>query len=501
MNRDFENPFADYGTIVRGERFIGRRDDLRVIENRVIRPREAGNLAIIGEPRIGKSSLVYKAIVERRDELIAKKLLPIWINLATYDQAPIFFRSLVTRCIDEMEDLDWLSKPIRRAADRALQDELSWSEGYGRIQRFFGKVRQGGLRVLFILDEFDNARRLFRGDISGFQGLRELSYRPEWRVTFITTSRRTVRDIELQTQAISTFDGIFHKHYLAMFGVEDLQEYFARLTSVGVSGISALRERVNFYCGGHPYLLEMLGYEILEVFREEQMVDVDKATQRIAQSFLDQYDRMVDLLRKDGNLSKLLQILFGPVVDVKQTDVDELLRYGLIKPGEQDTYVAFSDHFQTFLGLVEREVDLDLWPIWREAEVALRYLITTTMLEKYGERWIGQLEKARPNLKAIFEQCRQAQEKEGKSFGSRASRNLIDFTYPQDLFAIMFAEWNTFKAIFGRDKNYWDQRAQLLAKIRTPLAHHRDEVLYDYERQIAEGYCKEILTVIKSSEQ
>jgi hypothetical protein len=133
MDRDFENPFADYGNIVRGERFIGRKNDLQAIANRIIRPREAGNLAIIGEPRIGKSSLVYKAILEQKDALIAKKLLPIWINLATYDQSPIFFRSLVTRCVDEMEDLDWLSDPVRRTADRALEDETSWSEGYGRI--------------------------------------------------------------------------------------------------------------------------------------------------------------------------------------------------------------------------------------------------------------------------------------------------------------------------------------------------------------------------------
>ena len=142
MKQDFENPFADYGNIVRGERFIGRQDDLRVIANRVIRPRESGNLAIIGAPRIGKSSLVYEAILERKDDLIAQKLLPIWVNLATYDQAPIFFRSLVTRCVDYLEDLGWLSEPIRCAADHALQDELSWGEGYWRIQRFFEKVRQ-----------------------------------------------------------------------------------------------------------------------------------------------------------------------------------------------------------------------------------------------------------------------------------------------------------------------------------------------------------------------
>jgi hypothetical protein len=493
---DFENPFADYGNIVRGERFIGRRDSLRVIENRVIRPREPGNLAIIGEPRIGKSSLVYKAVVERKNELIAKKIIPIWFNLATYDQSPIFFRSLVARCHDEMEELGWLSDPIKLAAHRALQDELSWSEGYSRIQRFFEKIRESGVRILMVLDEFDHARYLFKGDISGFQGLRELSYRPEWRVTFITTSRRTIRDIELQTQAISTFDGIFHKHYLAMFDEEDLQEYFARLASVGISTDAEAEERIHFYCGGHPYLVELLGYELVEMCREQQEITVDRAAQRVERSFLDHYDCMVGLLREDESLNKLLQILFGPIVDVKQTDVEELLRYGLIKPTDDGRFTAFSAHFQTYLRLIERQVDL--WPLWRETETTLRHVVTVRMMEQYGEDWIEDLEKSRPKLKPIFDECREAQRKEEKSFGSRASRNLVDFTYPQDLFAIVFAEWNTFKSLFGKVKSYWDQRAQLLARIRNPLAHNRDAALYEHERQIAEGYCKEILATLKS---
>ncbi len=492
---DFENPFADYGNIVRGARFIGRSDSLRVVENRVIRPHEPGNLAIIGDYRIGKSSLVYKAVIERKNELIAKKWLPIWINLATYDQASLLFRSLVTRCYDEMEELGWLAEPIKYAASRALQDELLWSEGYERIQRFFEKIRQAGFRILFVLDEFDHARHLFKGDISGFQGLRELSYRPEWRVTFITTSRRTLRNIELQTKAISTFDLIFHKHFLAMFNEPDLQEYFTRLSSVGITVTPEFKERVSFYCGGHPYLLEMLGYEIVEMFREQQKVDVDQAARRIEQSLLDQYDHMVDILREDGSLNKMLQILFGPVVDVKQNDADEFLRYGLIKPSDQGVYVAFSLHFQAYLKLIERQIDL--WPIWRETEITLRNIITTKMLEQHGEHWIDKVEKARPNLKSIFAACREAQQKEEKSFGGRASRNLIDFAYPQDLFAIIFAEWGAFKSIFGKDKGYWDQRAQLLGKIRNPLAHNRNEALADYERQVAEGYCKEILATLQ----
>ena len=495
MNDDFKNPFADYGNIVCGDRFIGRKDDLKIVEDRIIRPKEAGNLAIIGEPRIGKSSLIYKAIMECKDGLTTQNLLPIWINLATFNQTPQFFCSLVTSCVNEMEKLNWMDESIQRSAQHVLEDKQSQGDKYPRIQRFFEKVRRAGYRVLFILDEFDHARYLFRGDISGFQKLRELSYRPEWRVTFVTTSRRSIHEIELQSQAISTFDGIFHKHYLAMFNEEDMQEYIKKLSSIGLFLSPDDKDRITFYCGGHPYLLEMLGYEIVEMFREGRKTDVDEAAHRIEQSFVDHYDHMVKLSQEDGSLYKLLQILFGPVVDVKQTDIDRLLKYGVIKPHSQGVYVGFSEHFHSFLNLVQREVDL--WPIWSETEKTLRYIVTTTMLSHYGENWIVKLEKAHPKLKGIFDVCREAQQKEEKSFGSRASQNLIDFTYPQYLFDIIFAEWNIFKSVFGKDKNYWNQRTQLLAKIRNPLAHNRNEILEDYERQIAEGYCKEILSLVK----
>lgn len=493
MSFDFENPFADYGNIVHGERFIGRKDSLRVIENRIIRPRQPGNLAIIGEPRIGKSSLVYKAIIEKKETLIANKLLPIWINVGIFDDAQLFLQSLVTQCYDELEDLEWVLKPIERARERSLRNNLSWNDRYSYIQQFFQKVRVAGIQVLFILDEFDHARYLFKSNVSAFQGLRELSYRPEWRINYITISRRSIRHIELQVASISTFDGIFKKHYLGMFDESSIEEYFSRLDSIGLSVDEKIKQEIDFYCGGHPYLLEMLGYQIVEVFREQQQVDIDLATRRV--EFLDPFDNLVRLLEEDGSLTKILQIVLGPVIDIKQTDIDRLLKYGLIKLNDKQLYVAFSQHFQAYLNLIEREIDL--WPLWTRTEKALRQLITIKMLDKYGKDWVVKLEKAQQKLKPIFDACRNAQQKEQKAFGNRASQNLIDFTYPQDLFTIIFSNWkDVFQSIFGQDKNYWQQCASLLSKIRNPLAHNRDNVLYEADRTKAEGFCKEILAII-----
>lgn len=495
MDNKFDNPFADYGNIVYGARFIGRNDDKKVIEDRIIHPNEAGNLAIIGKPRIGKSSLIFNTIMTRESELIAENLLPIWINLATYDQTSHFFRSLVNTSAKKLDELKWMNKSIRDSASCVFNDKQSQNEEYTYIQRFFENVRKSGYRIIFILDEFDHARHLFKGDISSFQKLRELSYRPEWRVNFVTMSRRSIQEIELQTQAISTFDGIFHKHYLSMFNEDDMEQYYKRLRSTGLTLSHFDEERITFFSGGHPFLLEIIGYELVEIFRKKQKVDVDEAALYVEHSYIDYYDHVLKLLREDGSLNKLLQILFGPVIDVKQTDVNIFLKYGLIKLNSNNIYIGFSEHFHSFLNLVQR--DVDLWPIFSKTEKSLRHLITTSMSSQYGFDWIAELEKSHPKLKTIFDNCREVQRKEEKSFGSRSSNNLIEFTYPQDLFTIIFAEWNNvFNKIFGKDKNYWDQRKQLLSKIRNPLAHNRDKILEEHERKISEGYCIEILSII-----
>ena len=257
--------------------------------------------------------------------------------------------------------------------------------------------------------------------------------------------------------------------------------------------------KLRNYCGGHPFLLDVLGYEVVEGFREDKRFDLENAAHRVEHAFLDLYDHMTAILDEDKSLSQLLQVLFGPVIDVKQSDVDQLLRYGFVRESCSGKYVSFSEHFQAYLRLLEREVDL--WPIWKETEIALRNAINAKMIDRYGENWISELEKSRPNLKSIFAKCREAQKKEEKSFGSRASRNLLDFTYPQDLFDIVVskAEWdNLFKSVFKHDKSYWTHCGQLLSKVRNPLAHNRDQSLYEHDRQLAEGYCKEILAILKT---
>src|SRR5205814_834260 len=139
------------------------------------------------------------------------------------------------------------------------------------------------------------------------------------------------------------------------------------------------------------YLLDMLNYEIVEIFRKQKTIDVSDAYRKKAPSFTHYYKHMQRLLEEDNRLNKLLQILCGPVVDINHTDVDGFLAYGLIKKGPDDTYHAFAPHFQAYLNLIARKIPL--WPMLTQTEEALRATIEKALHRLYGDLWVEELEK------------------------------------------------------------------------------------------------------------
>jgi hypothetical protein len=500
MNLHLANPFAGSGSMVEGDRFTGRSDDLEVIDSRVLRDSNGGSLAIIGERLIGKSSLAHKATIERKEELHSKGIIPIWINVALCETAGDFFLSLVSLCRDELYALGLLSDTIKLAANEALQDGVPAFERNRRTQDFFKRVRMAGRRVIFVLDEFDRARDLFKNNIVSFQKLRELAYQPDWRVHYITISRRSIKSIETISQAISTFHLTLEEHYLGVFTANDLEKHFNRYSEVGLTLSADMQDRVLFYSGGHPYLLDLLGFKLVDIYQKSggSEPDVDAVFRHVEYGYLNYFERLIEYIREGNKLQLLLDTLFTQSTNMNSEGVNEFIRYGLIKHSPDGRLIGLSEYFHEYLKLVERQSDLR--SIWGETEVALRSFITATLEEHYGTEWLNRIEKAHSHIKlSVFDPCRERQTREKKLFKERASGNLVDYTYPADMFAIIFAEWNLFQPTLGSDKTYWGQRAALLSKIRTVIGHWRDVVLTNDQRRAGEAFCGELLTAIQSS--
>ena len=116
-----ENPFADYGKIIKGERFVGRKKEIADIQNRVFGS-SFGNLAIQGLPRIGKSSLAWNAIIEKKDELEKRNIIPIRINTGSFQSSGDFILKLI--------------KELHRAVKRLQPDN------YSELQKLFDGINQ-----------------------------------------------------------------------------------------------------------------------------------------------------------------------------------------------------------------------------------------------------------------------------------------------------------------------------------------------------------------------
>ena len=88
--QSLNNPFSDFGSIVYGQRFVGRKKALNTLSQRVLGD-SYGNLAIMGLPRIGKSSLAWQGIMTKKDELIRNKTIPVFFQSGSCHNARMFF--------------------------------------------------------------------------------------------------------------------------------------------------------------------------------------------------------------------------------------------------------------------------------------------------------------------------------------------------------------------------------------------------------------------------
>ena len=194
--QSLSNPFADYGKIIHGDRFIGRIPEIRAIEQRVLGREKYGNLAIMGLPRVGKTSLAWQAIMEKKEDLLSLSTIPVFVSVGNCKTSRDFYKTLVSLVNDEVE---FVCEDIQRFNKvnsiyqqlNGVSDDVDFSL---LIQKYFKFLKRLGYKTIYILDEFDSVQGLF--EVADFQMLRELSTSPDTDVCLVTCSRKTIKEIE-----------------------------------------------------------------------------------------------------------------------------------------------------------------------------------------------------------------------------------------------------------------------------------------------------------------
>ena len=492
------NPFSGYGTLVKGDAFIGRNIEINKIKQRLL-SKEFGNISIVGLPKIGKSSLMYQAIMFDNEKLWAEnKILPIWTSVKSYKSPNEFYLKIVLTVISHLKmkvSDEALIKTLEDSLNELKAQNLSFVETEHHLLCFFSDIVSAGIRIIVCLDEFDYAKDLF--DEVHYQLLRTLSYEPDHQIGFITTSRRSIYDIERYSGQGSNFFGTFDNIRLGIFNDNDAEELFKKAGSIE----NVVIQKIKYYTDNHPYLISMVLYKYL--LEENQGRAIEAVLDDTRLDILKYFDDIFYVLEKDNLAEKLIRIYSGIYEGVAQSEEEYLINYGLFVQTPKKDFIPFCNFFDDYLNIKWRDVPFKM--IWPEAEKALKILITECVDEIYGDGWEDTIGNdlpvsSNPEDRDLIGTLKSRRSKERKSFGTRASNNLIDQLYPRHYPIFIQLHWNEFyEEVLGDTMNYWLDNLNFIAKrVRNPESHSRFGLLTDQEHRKASIICKEIIEKIQT---
>lgn len=515
------NPFADNAGIITDDRFVGRQSEINEIHTRVL-GELYGNLAIVGLPRIGKSSLVWNALIPLKEKLLQEKHILAYISISSGDSATNFFKGLALAILDEIEfekDLIDVYRRLQSIYNDIKNNQNDRFEFLNQVKKFFKFCKRSSLRTTFILDEFDYSENIF--SVADFQYLRELSTLPETKICLVTISRRTIQELEPENGAISNFYGVFSELRLQLFSESDLKAYWQRVEGLGLETSEEYKNQVYYFVGSHPYWLDMVNYQIfngVNIGVKSSLELLSEIGSELKKFLWDNYDDIIALMEKEGLKSHFIQAVVGPVVNLTQMSIERLNKYGLVKPilardkygayfqslidaglaSENDiSYNSISIHLNDYLK--QKESEFDIWALWNEAEHQVRNLITVHLKEKYGEEWKEAFVLVNPRKENDILRMEDMRERNKRTFGNLASDNLVSYTYPLDMWnCFISTDWTWFQRVLLGQQATWREKFLLLGKVRNPIAHSNKEFVLKDEQSKAKEICNELIDRIKN---
>ena len=499
-----ENPFAGYGSIVKGSRFVGRKKEIQKLKACTLGD-EYGCVAIMGLPRIGKSSLAWQVFKENEEMLNKENTYVIWQAMATLNTnmsntSTLFFKKMVLDCDDELEiktnsDSDLASR-YKKIVEKVVcplktvNDEESIRSLVLKYFKFVRKILN--FKIIFVLDEFDSVKNYF--DVADFQLLRELAYNPDSKLCLVTCSRKTIDEIESKDGAISNFAGIFSDLRLGVFSEEDAKEYWTRYQESWPINNDYISD-VFYLTGNHPWLMDIVNFLLFDCGTKENVKENIPSL-----NLMNNLDGIVSTLEKENLLNAAIQVVIGPVFDVNPKQIEQLERYNFIRkipiaekerifngslvgPRWNDyAYVCFSDY--STLDFRRRfYANLPYFSIWSETENMLRHLVKDFLDKQYGgvdwqEKLKQELQKNPPSKCFKLESweknindLKSNRDNIVKQFPVMKEYHLVDFTLTAQIFDIFIRPKHTWfnQYVFKGEWKCWNDKFSFLTLLTSML--------------------------------
>lgn len=498
------NPFM-IGPVVTGESFIGRKKLMEELEQKYTRAGQSGGLSIYGMPRVGKTSLVYNLFRQKTIEE-DPGLITVTVDLGMQESFFSLWRNIVRGIRRAMRKKGIADGDVACLFETLTELYDNYEELIEDLEDLFDSLSESGVRLLICIDEFDACTRVFRDPNHSpgtyFQFLRTVVTNPEYQVSFILISRRSLEHLEEKACGGSVLHLALEKRPLSGFDETDQKEYRQVLADHGVEIGKNLEKKLAYYGGSSPYLLSILGSTLIDHAPEK---DLDKLYPACSQQFLDYYKRIVELLKEEGYYKRMLEAFVGPRYDLTQAHIQELVNRGYAAREKEGRLSTLSDDFKDYLfESWETEGKEEIWPLLTETENRLRSVIDRVLTRAKGRNWETAVRTeyearaaADPSLRFVdFVKADRFIHTNMTRYGGQAGR-VLNVISIQELANILEFYWDLgFDPYFGnRPFSDWRDKLALLNRARNPLAHGNPECLTGAEIQTTNTYCREILEV------
>jgi uncharacterized protein len=271
-NTDIVNPFTKREMIRTVDEFVGRKSE---IDSIITRLQNGSSSSIVGERRIGKSSLLYHIFLTGKERL--KHYTLYNYQFVYVDMQKPRMKTVQHFIIHVLNNLGI------KVNENALSEE-PMVEFEDRLEE---NRKKGNLPVLLI-DEFERITQkpeLFTNDF--FEELR--SFANSGYIAYITASKITLREITENGDLTSSFYNIIPVIELNGFKINGKQNELAEFVELYWKPVQPNPQEIDFlnrYANPHPIKMQVLSFWLLQnrklQYTEKQLIDeIEKELQSI----------------------------------------------------------------------------------------------------------------------------------------------------------------------------------------------------------------------------
>ena len=318
-----KNPYTMKGMLpIDSEMFFGREKEMRRIEDMLtgVTPQ---CVSIIGERRIGKSSLAWRVFHKVKKE---ENTLAVFLDCG----------GLAEECKSKEQFFQRLNKCFLEDNPGVEEPGKSFFEDYSTFKNFTRSSGRKGKKTIIFLDEFEHLPDNGFADDTFFSNLRSMANNPKNLSAFVTISKTPLKELTHDSIQASTFWNIFNNKIIGLLDHRDITELRrCGFTRKKFSLTGEETGKIHYYANDFAFFNQVVCAFIWDAKMDGDDLDWD----RLETEIYEYYEKMWQGRSKEEQ--KLLKSLKSKDNNIL---LKEIRTRGIVRK-EKEYYLPFSDYF------------------------------------------------------------------------------------------------------------------------------------------------------------